>query len=327
MRKIIKRTFLGFLVVLICLTGYVFWDNVRIKVAKESITIERLSEGLEDFTILQISDLHEQEFGRNQKRLIKKINEIDYDVLVITGDVVDNPESTHYEPLYVLLEGIVNKDNVLFVSGNADPPSYQLEPRFEKSEFISGIEDRGGRFLESYDSIDVSGERIHFVNLEMAIIRKPDQIGKVNGTFHPVHANEEAYQSYQGKLWEEMTNRDILNLNEPVIALNHYPVVDKRIEYIKKDPATDWVNFDLIIAGHYHGGQIRLPFLGALFVPEPWYEPHSFFPPQDRVKGLWEYDQTKQYVSAGLGTSDALPLLKFRLFNPPEINVITLKSR
>jgi len=45
------------------------------------------------------------------------------------------------------------------------------------------------------------------------------------------------------------------------------------------------------------------------------------------VKGLWEYKQTKQYVSAGLGTSDAIPFLKFRLFNPPEINVLTLKSK
>lgn len=124
-----------------------------------------------------------------------------------------------------------------------------------------------------------------------------------------------------------MIDSHILGSDEIVIALNHYPIADERIDYIKKDPATEWVDLDLIIAGHYHGGQIRVPFLGALFVPEPWYEPHSFFPPQDRVKGLWEYAETKQYVSAGLGTSDAIPFLKFRLFNPPEINVMTLKEK
>jgi predicted MPP superfamily phosphohydrolase len=40
------------------------------------------------------------------------------------------------------------------------------------------------------------------------------------------------------------------------------------------------------MAGHYHGGQFRIPFVGALFVLEAWYEKSGLFPPQDRVKGL-----------------------------------------
>ena len=83
--------------------------------------------------------------------------------------------------------------------------------------------------------------------------------------------------------------------------------------------------YDLIVVGHYHGGQMRLPLLRALFVPKPWYERKGFSPPQDRVNGLWEFKQIKQYVSIGLGSSNAIPFLKFRLFNPPEMNVLTLK--
>lgn len=327
MRRLIKNQYTLLLLISACLLSFIVWDNMRIKIVEETIELEGFPSGINEFTIVQISDLHEKEFGKNQKRLIKKINKINYDALVLTGDLLDNPKSKNYDPVYSLLEGIDNKENILLVAGNADPPSYQLEPSFKKSDFINKLEKWGARFLESYDTIKIANEQIHFVNLELAIIKNPDQIGKINGSFHDIHANEQAYLLYQKKLWQDMLDRDILGSEDIVIALNHYPVVDKRVDYIKKDPATEWVNFDLIIAGHYHGGQIRFPFLGALFVPEPWYEPNSFFPPQDRVKGLFEYAETKQYISAGLGTSDAIPLLKFRLFNPPEINVLTLKSK
>src|SRR5699024_6891795 len=137
----------------------------------------------------------------------------------------------------------------------------------------------------------------------------------------------DAYRQYQEHLWKKMLQTNVLHQDETIIALNHFPIPDQRVDYIVSDPNTAWRPFDLIMAGHYHGGQFRVPFYGALFVPDPWYEPNSLFPPQDRVKGLWEYDGVKQYVSTGLGASDALPFLKFRLCNPPEINVLTLRRK
>ena len=327
MRKVRRLILFSVLTAFLLLIVYTIWDNNRIVIVKEDIIISNLPEKLENFKILQISDLHEKEFGKNQKGLIEKINNIDYDVIVFTGDILVDPESTHYESFYTLLEGINNKENVLFVPGNSDPPSYQVTPSFGTSAFISGMEDRGVRFLESFDTIDVGGESIHFVNLELSIIENPEQIGSVNGSFKPFYASDDKYQAHQKDLWEDMMYQDILSSTDVIIAINHYPVPDPRIDYIQNDPATAWRDFDLIIAGHYHGGQIRLPFLGSFFIPEPWYKPNSFFPPQDRVKGLWEYDGMKQYVSAGLGSSEAISFFNFRLFNPPEINVLTLKKQ
>lgn len=312
---------------MIIIVGLIAWDNYRIKVTELEVVIESLPDEFNGFKILQISDLHEREFGKDQKRLLKKINTIDYDVLVSTGDMLENRKSTNYQPFYTVLEGIDKEKEVIVVSGNDDPPSYEFSSGFGKSEYIKGIESRDAHFLESIKTIEENDEQLHFVNLELAIIKDPEHIGKVNGSFQEPYAENIQYNEYQTALWEEMIHSDVLDSDEVIIALNHYPIPDIRMEYIKTDPVTKWHNFDLVIAGHYHGGQIRIPFYGALFIPDPWYEPNSLFPPQDRVRGLWDNDGTKQYVSAGLGSSGAIPFLKIRLFSPPEINVITLKNK
>lgn len=305
---------------------YIYLDNNRIKVVEQDIIIDKLANDMADLTIVQLTDLHEKEFGKHQRRLVKKINALDYDVLVFTGDLLNEMDPSNDQSVYAILDGLDNKENILFVPGNSDPPSYKLTPSFGKSNFVRGMEERGVHFLESFVTVEKDGLVVHFVNFEMAIIEDPEKIGNINGVFKSLHAQEEAYQIYQRKLWEELQAANILDTTDVLIALNHYPVVDIRMDYIEYDPVTSLKAFDLIIAGHYHGGQIRLPFVGALFVPEPWYEPNSFFPPQDRVKGLWEYNGIKQYVSAGLGSSAEISFFKFRLFNPPEINVLTLKG-
>ncbi|KHE66951.1 hypothetical protein LD39_20070, partial [Halobacillus sp. BBL2006] len=145
-----------------------------------------------------------------------------------------------------------------------------------------------------------------------------------NGRTSPPLGKNNVFVTYQNKLlqeWKGFEKED----NEVLIALNHYPVIDERIDQLKGTTYYKFRDYDLIIAGHYHGGQIRIPFLGALIVPEAFYDFGGLFPPQDRVKGLWEYKGVKQYVSAGLGSSDAVGFLNFRLFNTPEINLLTLR--
>ncbi|MCT1904346.1 metallophosphoesterase [Oceanobacillus sojae] len=288
--------------------------------------MDHLPEQLEGFRILQISDLHEKQFGENQKRLIESINSIDYDAIVFTGDMLDDTESTNYDSFYTLIEGIDNKENALYIPGNTDPANYHIGKTVEKSDFIQGMEERGVHLLESIHSISVDGGNVHFVHFELSILKDPKYMKSVQGILKPDYMNEESYLLQQAALWEDASALDNLDEADVLIALNHYPIPDIRIDHIQANPELVWPDYDLILAGHYHGGQIRLPFIGAPFIPEPWYEPNSFFPPQDRVKGLWEYAGTKQYVSAGLGSSGAVSFMKFRLFNPPEINLVILKG-
>ncbi|RLL42781.1 metallophosphoesterase [Oceanobacillus piezotolerans] len=321
-----KKLWFVVLLLLIMVVVYTIWDNNRFIIVEEEIEIDNLPPELEGIRILQISDMHEKEFGKGQTKLIKAINQLEYDVIVFTGDMLDDTESKNYTSFYALIEGINNKEFAWFVPGNTDPESYSIGKRIEKSEFIKGMEERGVSLLESMDSLTVGDRELYFTNLDLSIISNPDYIGRVPGVVNPEYAREEAFLQHQEFLWKEMMQAfNQMSDSDVLVGLNHYPVPDNRIDSIKSHPDLEWRNMDLIIAGHYHGGQIRLPIVGALFIPEPWHKRAGLFPPNDRVKGLWEYEGTKQYVSTGLGSSDAFSFLDFRLFNTPEINVLTLK--
>ena len=72
---------------------------------------------------------------------------------------------------------------------------------------------------------------------------------------------------------------------------------------------------DLTLSGHVHGGIMRLPFFGGVIDPA-----YHIFPKYDA--GLYENEEKRMIVSVGLGTHS----IKVRLFNPPKIDLITLKS-
>ncbi|MGN7941334.1 metallophosphoesterase [Virgibacillus sp. 6R] len=316
MKRRIRYLILAIFMFVLFLIGYTIWDNNRIIVTEEEVLIKDLPQELEGFTILQISDLHEKEFGKNQKKLIELVNSLQYDSLVITGDLLADQNSLNYDPIYMLFEGIRNKEHALFVPGNTDPvKSFNVRKnRSEKHEFIQGLESRGIKLLDSNYSITKGGSKVYFVDFKKSLQAENNK-SEIGGI--------EALQLARNdmSILNNLTEQDVL------IGLTHYPIVDIQIDQIKANPNMKFHNFDLIMAGHYHGGQIRLPFLGALFVPEPYYKHGGLFPPSDRVKGLWEYRQTKQYVSAGLGSSKAISFLGFRLFNTPEINLISFKNR
>lgn len=72
---------------------------------------------------------------------------------------------------------------------------------------------------------------------------------------------------------------------------------------------------DITLSGHAHGGQFRIPFVGGLVAPGQGYFPKF-------TAGIYEQDQSQLIVSRGLGNS----IIPIRLFNLPEIVVVTLKS-
>ena len=274
--KSIKSIIVLMLSILIFIIGiilYNVYDNNRIVLVKEEVEIKNLPTSFNNFKILQLADLHGKMFGENQKNLIDKINNIDYDVIAITGDMIDN-DSDDYRPLIELLEGIENKEYIFYVPGNHGP------------EFFDKLCDLGCIPLDKPYEIKRGNDKVvvfdFYDNLEFR-----DNINE--------------YESYT------------------TIGITHYPwnnsFYDNAREHVGK--------YDLVIAGHYHGGQIRIPFYGALFIPN--INDAEFFPKQSDVSGYNVYGDYNQYVSRGLGAGKlGSTNLKFRLFNTPEINLITL---
>lgn len=98
-----------------------------------------------------------------------------------------------------------------------------------------------------------------------------------------------------------------LNSNEynyKILALHYPDKVDDILNY----------NFNLIVSGHSHNGQVRLPVIGKIITPEnakKYYEPH------------YKINNTDLYISGGIGNS----VLNFRLFNPPSFNLYRLVDK
>lgn len=111
------------------------------------------------------------------------------------------------------------------------------------------------------------------------------------------------------------------NFNHPLTeAYDHKTVVGLGHEPLPQD-----LGYDLILVGHYHGGQVRIPGYGAIFIPN--IDGQRWFPTQSDVMGLQEFDGYTQSITAGLGASSSLKWFQKRWFNPPEINSITLSNK
>lgn len=125
-----------------------------------------------------------------------------------------------------------------------------------------------------------------------------------------------AYQTLLLNSINNIPDTDIL------IGLTHIPLSKASLDTLK-----DYPDYDLVIAGHYHGGQIRLPLLGAIYVPDDSTPLGGFFPDNHYISGLYAGKASQQYISRGLGSTGYIPFLKFRFLNPPEINLIELQKQ
>ena len=311
MFKEVKVKLITFSVLIIFLTIvlYNYIDNNRVKVVSENIVIDNLPEEFEGFTILQITDLHSKYFGDNQERLTKLINNQQYDFLVFTGDMGNIYDDNN--AFIDLIEGINNKKFTFYIAGNSGPFVFENEGlRFFYNSSRNLKKNNMADILESYG----------------------------------IHLMDQVYGLKRGDntLWisELITNREFnektnfqFNNGDIKIAITHYPMNESYYEnqtaqWRMDDDIFSTNNdnnipiYDLVLAGHYHGGQWRVPILGALYIPD--INGSNFLPSRERVSGLTKWGDYKQYVSRGLGASGDYKFTRFRFFNTPEINLIKL---
>ncbi len=328
-RRTARTILYALLAVLVVSVVYNIYDNHRLIVVEREIVVERLPESFDGFRILQISDLHSRSFGEGQADLVQAINRLDYDMIALTGDMNsgDRDESAgRSKAILNLLDGIENKEHVYWIDGNTGPHAIASVDGLQTgslTEIGVVLQSRGCRILSLPEAIRRSDDQI-WVTPEMS---------KTNLSMYQSFLSDENWREKhaedvkQVQVYAERAERALqaIHNGEVKILLAHAP---KQTNLTEAELALNGdLDYDLILAGHYHGGQIRLPLIGAVYIPSPTSGINSsgFLPKQSDVKGVSFYGNTPQYVSAGLGASGHIRWLKFRLFNTPEINLITLR--
>lgn len=236
------------------------------------------------FTVVMISDLHNVVFGEKNERLLAEIRRISPDLLTVAGDLVlGKPGASLREAEDFLREGMKIAP-VFYAPGNHEQ-RMKLYPDIYGKAYL-GYEKRirkmGVRFLENQT------EMIRIKNQDIA----------VTGLELP-------YKYYAKGKKEKPEKREIIRLlGKPKkdcfqILLAHTPKYGKC--YL------EWGG-DLILSGHYHGGMVRLPFLGGMISPD-----FRLFP--SFCRGEFALKDRHLIVGAGMG-EHTIPL---RIFNPREL--------
>lgn len=302
------------------LAVYTRIENARVTVIRQEVTIPNLPAQFDGFTILQVSDLHGVRFGEHEERLIALVNSLSYDMIAFTGDMQDR--SDDLQPFLDLYHGMEHKNPAVFISGNSSPEDVDLKSGYIYEEGLR-LQKEGLTLLDRPYSIERGGARLWFSEsyegrtpADLKQQAKQKLAVEKHANMAGYYADQIAFLSELQVIFNGITDKDTL------IGITHDPLTKAQLD----DPNRRSLPFDLVIAGHYHGGQIRLPGIGALYVPAPGEPRGGLFPDQRIVSRLYQGAGIQQYVSRGLGASGPVPFLAFRLFNPPEINLITLRA-
>jgi predicted MPP superfamily phosphohydrolase len=301
-------------ILIICLImgvgGYIFVGNQNVTIDKVTMNHRDLPEEFVGYKILQITDLHGKEFGKNQEKLIEKINEVDYEIILFTGDYVnkDNPD---LKPLEDLLKGLHKDVEKYFILGNADVDN-SVSTLVKGNEYVDLFTKYNVKSL--YPGVKLKKEDSSiwltfspYVAVNEIAMEKPDEIKSIEVDFKEEFVKES--DPFKIEVAHVPTEINYENENIKFYRTNTLKAVDN-----------EWINWDMSISGHTHGGQARLPFIGAVGSPNT-----GLFPGEINIKGVHYYNGRVQYVSPGLGASGP-KFLQFRVFNPPTISLIELSN-
>lgn len=256
---------------------WLLWANSSPAATQVTVASGALPEAFEGFKIAHVSDLHNAVFGRKNEKLLSLIRAAEPDIIAITGDLIDS-RHTDIDSALAFVEAAAEIAPVYYVTGNH-------ESRLDFDEIEPRLIAAGARVLRNEaEDIGRGGERIRLAGID-----DPSFI-RTGGTAEERAAAELEQLGDGGGTF--------------TVFLAHRPeLVEVYAEY----------GAGLVLSGHAHGGQVRLPLLGGLYAPG-----QGLLPEYD--SGLYSLGETQMVVSRGLGNSVA-PL---RVNNRPELVIVTL---
>ncbi len=248
----------------------------RMKVVHYKIKSNKINKPVK---IAHVTDLHSCYYGENQQDLVKAIDKEKPDVLVLTGDIFE--EDMPHINSKKFIKAIKDKYKTYYVTGN--------------HEFYKGDIKEVLKFLEDNDVHVLHGTR------ESVELNGNEVV--INGVDDPNVNRIDGKGAYTKQLETLNSTTDTSKFN---VFLAHRPT---RIKSYAKG------GYDLVLCGHSHGGQARIPFiLNGIFEPD-----QGFFPKY--VGGRYEVDGSTLVISRGLARETTrVP----RVFNRPELVIIDI---
>ena len=258
---------------------WIAWGNSALMVNEIKITNDKIPQSFEGFRIAQVSDLHNAELGKDNNKLIEKLNECEPDIIVLTGDLIDS-NHTNLEVALSFARQAVKIAPCYFVTGN-----HEAWVGSQYEELKTSLENAGVTVLQD----------------EAIELNYGDECIQLIGLNDPDFSERDSFLS-ESILETKLSQVNISN--GFTILLSHRP--EHFNVYQNK-------NIDLVLSGHAHGGQFRLPFLGGVIAPN-----QGLFPKYDA--GIYTENGTTMIVSRGIGNS----IIPVRINNRPEIIIIEL---
>ena len=216
--------------------------------------------------------------------LIEKIKSESPDIIAMTGDMTSDKKDESFMPAIELIQKLNAVAPCFIISGNHDTW------RSDYARYVAHCRKEGAYFLQN--------EYLKIYKNNKFII-----ISGMEDVFTKVRAKSKIKES-----------------------LKYFSLSDEfQILLFHRANALDEVKdfgFDLILSGHLHGGQIRIPHYKGVFSPlsSIGNDESLFFPKYSY--GLYTFGNTSMIVNRGLGNPMIIP----RIFNRPELGIITLKS-
>lgn len=316
-----------------------FVNNHQVELVSMRLTVQNLPEDLENWSILHISDLHGQEIGDGQSAIARAISGKNYSCVVFTGDMVG--VDGNVQPFLDLLAVLPQDVPKFLIAGDSDPALIDTKAHASLSVFADWVQraqDAGVTVLDEPLSITRGKSTIWFVpeylysldldSMETAYQSQLDDLNQHLTSLTPDQAAQKRAAEYQlekiGRLREIKQN--MTTTKDIQIAVTHTPLtadyMTTMMNWQGKDEPFALRHASLILAGHYCGGQWRIPGVGAVYVPEM-----GWWPADQQTVGLDYLSGIPQYISPGLGASDYYAWQPGRLFNAPTVTLIYLTNR
>lgn len=233
-----------------------------------------------------ITDLHSTRYGKNGEKLLAVIRHEKPEALLFAGDIVDDRKP--HDEVYALLRTMAKEFPCYYATGNHE--YYKKDADIIKRDLraigFHVLEGMGEVFSATDDTIFIAG------------VDDPERYNKT-----PNHHDRTIDAEWTKQMQDAKKSCPDEGFS---ILLSHRPEL---VSYYQKS------GFDLVLSGHAHGGQARIPFLlNGLYAPH-----QGLFPPY--AGGRYFLDQTTLIVSRGL-CKNKLP----RIFNPPEYIILEIEN-